>query len=367
MMNQREISTVLDHIGRFVGEPRMAGLNDKQLLERFANQRDEQAFAVLVRRHGARVLGVCRRVVQQAQEAEDVFQATFLVLARKAAHVNWHESVGNWLYEVAYRLAHKARQEMTRRRVHEQRAAVTQGSEPRPEWMWRELSSILDDELSRLSPKHRMPLLLCYLEGMTQDEASRKLGWSLRTLRRRLEYGRKILRARLTGRGLVLPAVLVTANLSGQEIGSVSVAQVEGTVRAATAFASGKAEMGPTHIKAAALAEGGLKAMLLDKLRRVVAAIVVVCMAAGGTGMFLHGALAEKPVAPEQRDPAATPAKAADDSANDHQALQGTWTCWTTQTPVVNGQPLPPVRKRITWVIDGDKMLRASDDGFIEL
>src|SRR5207245_3650142 len=151
--------------------------------------------------------------LHHTQDAEDVFQATFLVLARKAGSVRWRPSVGNWLYEVAYRLASEAKGKAARRRVHEQRAAKVIKPEPASEAVWGELCAVLDEELRRLPMRFRTPLLLCYLQGRTRDQAARELGWSLRTLDRRLERGREQLRIRLTRRGVTLSAALLATGL----------------------------------------------------------------------------------------------------------------------------------------------------------
>src|SRR5262245_15562192 len=159
--------------------------SDRQLLRRFAAARDEAAFAELVARHGPLVRGVCRRVAGDAS-ADDAFQATFLVLARRAGTLRWGGAVGPWLYAAARRVALKARAAEARRRRRE-RAAAPPAAEPVADPGWRELLAVLDEELRRLPERYRAPLLACYLEGRTQDEAARQLGWSVGTLRRRLE------------------------------------------------------------------------------------------------------------------------------------------------------------------------------------
>src|SRR5262245_10696748 len=156
---------------------------DRQLLERFVSQRDQEAFASLVRRHGPLVLGVGRRILHHQQDAEDVFQATFLLLARHAASRRWQPSIAGWLYCVAYRLAIRAGAQGVRRRQVERAAGSLSAatSEDRPD-----LCTTLDEELQHLSDQFREPLVLCYLEGRTRDQAAGQLGWSLRTLERRL-------------------------------------------------------------------------------------------------------------------------------------------------------------------------------------
>src|SRR5207248_1968751 len=208
--------------------------SDRELLERYARRRDEAAFAALVDRHGPLVLGVCRRVLPQRHDAEHVFQAAFLVLARKAAGVRWRESVGGWLYQVAYRLARKARAVEHRRRARERLAANAPRPEPAAALTWDEARAVLDEELDRLPEKYRLPLLHCYLEGQTRDQASRRLGWSLRTLDRRLDQAKTLLRHRLTRRGVTLPAALLTAGLAQPATASVPAALLTSTLRSAT-------------------------------------------------------------------------------------------------------------------------------------
>jgi RNA polymerase sigma factor (sigma-70 family) len=217
-----------------------AGGADHQLLERFAAG-DEAAFAALVQRHGPMVLGLCRRLLGETGMAEDVFQATFLVLARRAGSIRKRASVSSWLYGVARRLAHKARRGDSRRRRHERLAAQSRPTHGSPDAGWAELLAVLDEELARLPERARAPLLLCYLEGCTQDEAARFLGWSVGTLRRRLAWGRDLLRRRLTRRGATLSAGLFALLLAPQAAtAAVSDSLVLQTARTAIAFAAGK-------------------------------------------------------------------------------------------------------------------------------
>ncbi|HKA07110.1 MAG TPA: RNA polymerase sigma factor, partial [Gemmataceae bacterium] len=189
---------VLTRFCRTLASPALAGLSDRELLERFAAQRDEAAFAVLLDRHGPLVHGVCRRVLHDDHLADDVFQAVFLVLARKAGSIRRSEMLANWLFGVALRLAKNARQKEARRRRLERGSPVTV---PSDQSISNDLLTILDEELQRLPADCRAPLLACYHGGRTQDEAARELGWSVRTLRRRLERGRELLRLRMARRG----------------------------------------------------------------------------------------------------------------------------------------------------------------------
>jgi RNA polymerase sigma factor (sigma-70 family) len=180
-----------------MGEP-----TDSQLLKRFARQQDEAAFAALVKRHGPMVLAVCRRILRDAHDADDAFQATFLVLVRKAPVIARPELLGNWLYGVAYRVAVKARIIAARRSERERQVPAMTLSDPLSDVTGRELRAVLDAELSRLPEKYRAPLVLCYLEGKTNEQAARLLGWPIGSISGRLARARELLRERLLSRGL---------------------------------------------------------------------------------------------------------------------------------------------------------------------
>src|SRR5262245_60324533 len=204
--------------------------SDEQLLADFLGRRSDEAFAALLGRHGPMVLNVCRRVLHDAHTAEDVFQATFLVLADRAGTVRKRASLAGFLHGVAYRLAVRARRR--RRSVQSPPADVCDRAVAPPDGLaWQEMLDILDDELGRLADQYRAPLVLCYLEGRTQDEAARQLGWGLNTLRRRVAQGRRLLEARLRGRGVTLPAALAGVLAAGA-------AAVPGPLRAATLAAA---------------------------------------------------------------------------------------------------------------------------------
>jgi RNA polymerase sigma-70 factor (ECF subfamily) len=210
-------------------------LSDAILLERFVMRREEAAFAALVRRHGPVVVGTCRRVLRSEHDIEDVFQTTFLVLARKAALIGWRESVAGWLCAVAHRLALGARADVSRQRRRE--TSITRlthsdwdvvppaagdgvqerwhaPDDPLAEAQRRDLREVLDDELLHLPEKYRAPVVLCYLEGRTHAEAARELGWPAGSMSRRLDRARRILKQRLVGRGVSLALGLVAASLA---------------------------------------------------------------------------------------------------------------------------------------------------------
>ncbi len=275
------------HINRVVGQLRRVALgtidaqrSDAQLLEGFVARREPAAFELLLHRHGPMVLGVCRRVLRNEADAEDAFQATFLVLVKKAASVVPREQVGNWLYGVAFRTAMKARAMSGNRQARERLAGTTRRTEYAPAEPWPELQAILDEELERLPAKYRTPVVLCDLEGKTHREAARLLGWPDGTLATRLRAARRLLAGRLTRRGLALSTGAVAA-LVAQNAASAAVpaALIEATARAAIGSAAGA-----VSVKVAALTQGVVKAMLIAKLKNVAGMLLVAAMLAVGAG-----------------------------------------------------------------------------------
>jgi RNA polymerase sigma factor (sigma-70 family) len=207
----RAATALLLQMMRSAPQASLSGASDRDLLCRFAAGNDQAAFAALVRRHGGMVLGVCRRVLPNLQDAEDACQATFLVLARKSrGPIHWQSSVASWLYATARKVAHNARLAARRRARREARVAVPEAMQPLDEISGRELLAALDEELERLPAHYREPLVLCYLEGLTRDEAAVRLGVPPGTIKIQLERGRKRLGAALTGRGWGLGAGLLT-------------------------------------------------------------------------------------------------------------------------------------------------------------
>src|SRR4051812_5492279 len=212
-MTNRRASSALQEAGHLLTAHRLGvALSDEQLLERFLAHRDETAFAALMQRHGPMVLGVCRAVLRHPQDAEDAAQSTFLVLAKKAAAIRQHSSLASWLHGVAYRLAMKARAAQVRA-SQEQRPGRPSPS-PMDDLTWRGLRQGLHEDLRRLPESYRLPLVLCSLEGQTQDEAARRLGWTTGMVKGRLDRGRALLRRRLTRRGLTLAVPLLATSLA---------------------------------------------------------------------------------------------------------------------------------------------------------
>jgi RNA polymerase sigma-70 factor (ECF subfamily) len=204
MVNGSGVNPVVRFLHTFFNAQALARLSDGQLLERFLAGRDAAALEALMRRHGPMVLGVCRRVLRDYHDAEDAFQATFLVLARRAASIWPREKVGNWLYGVAYQTARKARAVRAKRRVREVPASGAPEPEAPSDVPRSDLAELLDHELSRLPDRYRTALVLCELEGKTHADAAERLGWPVGTLSGRLSRARAMLARRLTRRGVLL-------------------------------------------------------------------------------------------------------------------------------------------------------------------
>jgi RNA polymerase sigma factor (sigma-70 family) len=299
---------LLQLIRHAVEGQRAGQLPDRELLRRFAGARDQAAFCALLRRHGPMVLEVCRGVLGNEADAEDAFQATFLVLVQKSGSVRKAASLGSWLHGVAYRTALKARARSAARRVHERRGPVGPASEA-DDRTWHEARQVLHEELGGLPERYRAPLVHCYLQGKTQDEAAALLGVSRATLKKRAERGRALLRARLVRRGLGPAAVLAapawpTAPASAGLPGAL----VSSTARAAALWAAGHAV--PAALlspAAAALANEAMTPVSLTKLKLAAAVLLLV----GVLGVVIRGSAppphAPAPVPGRGRQPKAPP------------------------------------------------------------
>jgi RNA polymerase sigma factor (sigma-70 family) len=273
----------LNHIVRRLREAALGGRPDADLLRAYVHRRDEAAFEALVRRHGPVVLGVCRRVLRNRADAEDCFQATFLVLVRKARSIRRPESLGSWLYGVAFRVAQKARAAGIKRRAKEAKVMPREETTADPT---DDLLALLDLEIANLPQKYQTPLVRCDLGGKTRKEVAQELGCAEGTVASRLARGRVLLARRLARHGLGLSGGALAAMLSENAAAAcVPAALVSSTVQAATLYAAGQA----VAAKVAALTEGVLKAMLLNKLKAGAAVLVIAGLLATAAGAVVVG------------------------------------------------------------------------------
>lgn len=335
-MATSQMSEVLEHLRRTVLPHEDAGRSDGQLLQDYLSRREEAALAVLVRRHGPVVWGVCRRILRQPHDAEDAFQATFLVLVRKAASIASRDLVANWLYGVAYQTAMKARATAAKRKARERQVIEMPDAEVVRQDLWHDLQPLLDQELSRLPDKYRTPIVLCDLQGKTRKAAALQLGCPEGTVAGRLARARNMLAKRLARHGLpVSGAALAAALAQNTASASLPIPVASATIKAAHIFAAGQAAaQSVVSVKALALAEGVLRAMLLSKLKIPAALLVALVVFATGAASLAERARTDKPadLAPEHEADQTTKEKAGHD-----------WPQWRgpNRDGVVQGVTLP--------------------------
>jgi RNA polymerase sigma factor (sigma-70 family) len=298
------IRIVLEHLRKAVVAGNAGILTDAQLLEYYLADQDEAAFEALVRRHGPMVLGVCKRVLGNAHDAEDAFQATFLVLVRKAASIRPGGRVGNWLHGVAYRTALKARGTARRRRVRETVVSRNEALPPNQPDDWR---PVLDEEIERLPEKYRAALVLCDLEGKTHKEAARRLGWADGTLSTRLIRARQMLGERLSRRGVTVSTAALSAALAEHPAAAcVPATLVTAAVQVQRLVSLANSGAIPPGISV--LMEGAMRSMAMVKAKKLAALAVILVGTIGlGVGGYQH-LPAEEPVTTDAPTPVAAPA-----------------------------------------------------------
>jgi RNA polymerase sigma factor (sigma-70 family) len=339
--------------------------SDRTLLQRFAVERDEAAFTVLVERHGPMVLDVCRRVLHDAHEAEDACQATFLVLARKCGSLQQPELLANWLYGVAYRSARKAQRQKVRYCAHAMRGASMRATDATAELVWQDLRPVLDEELDRLPAKFRAPVVLCYLEGLKAEEAARRLGCPRGTILSRLARARQRLGSRLAKRGLALSSgflgLLLTRKATASE--SLSIEFVKSTVSAARLFAipqtAGARRIGE---RVNSIAQGVLTAMILAKLKYIAMFVLVFGVGLVGitTAVWIGLALGAQHGVVSATETQGPVDEQSSNAEQDKQRLQGAW----REVGLENaGGKVPPEQlKTFRWIIEGDGFLMVDDN-----
>ncbi len=295
-MVQSKGGGVARELGTLWSTGTLTGASDAQLLQRFTLDRDataELAFRELLERHAPMVMGVCRQIVRRPQDVDDAFQATFLVLVRKARSIQVRESLGPWLYRVAYRTAQRARVSASRHAsigLEGVEAVESAGDDG----CALEAAPVLHDEIGRLPEKYRSPIVLCHLEGKSHEEAARVLNWPIGTLSGRLSRGRALLKGRLERRGLAVPMAAISRpflNLSDPPVASL----IASTVKSALLFAASQ----PVAPNVLSLTHGVLRTMLFQKIKIVSLAMLVVGSVSG-----LAGALAMRAVPQAVQQPA---------------------------------------------------------------
>lgn len=295
---------------------RRAGLTDAQLLERFVTQQDEAAFEVLLWRHSAMVLGLCRRILRQEQDAEDAFQATFLTLARRAASISSRQALGSWLYKAAYRIALAARRESVLRSARAQALRFRLPSTIPAGDANYDLQALVDEEIQRLPEKYRSAVLLCYFEGKTNEAAAAEMGCPKGTVVSRLARARHRLRRRLAQRGVEAPTLLFS-EAGAAWTTSASRDLSRKTCEAALAKTGLNPASGLVSARVITLAQGAMRTMLWTKVRLTLIGMAVVILGAGGLGVAASAFSGPGPAEPGETAtlaPAAGP-----DSAQDPQ------------------------------------------------
>ncbi|MGP0067374.1 MAG: RNA polymerase sigma factor [Isosphaeraceae bacterium] len=346
---------VLGQIQRLFGHGTVSGLSEGQLLARFVGDRDEVAFEAIVSRHGPMVLGICRRLLDDPHDVEDAFQATFLVLVKKARMLRDRDLLASWLYGVALRVATRSRRDRTRRRSRERSDIAADVSMPADDIERRELWSVLDAEVARLPARFRTPIVLCYFEGLTHDQAAERIGCPVGTVRSRMSKGRELLQSRLTRRGLApTPTLLGAGPISGLAP-AVPPALFFKTLAGASVANGHPIVAGIVSTSAITLTQGVLRTMSMMKWMTLASAVMVLGALGGGIG-----------VAARQQSPEPArkkgPAQAAQSPANPTRKVSSSGE--VVAVAVGPDSSANPVRKALKTAEDGinayEKQLNAA-------
>jgi RNA polymerase sigma factor (sigma-70 family) len=296
-METGHLHPLLCHVRRLAASQTKSSATDAELLGRFVSHRDEVAFTGLLTRHGPMIWSVCRRILADVHRAEDAFQATFLVLVRKAGSISRREHLASWLYGVAFRVALDARAQAARRSQRERVMPEVPTMELAEVTPRCDLSPLLDEEVHRLPTQYRTPILLCYYQGKTNAEAAAELGWAEGTVFSRLARARDYLRKRLQRRGLGMAAGALTATLAQQaSAASLPPGLLQATLDATlSTMTAGVTAAGVVSPSVAALAEGVLQSMFLKKICTGISLVVATLLVAGST-VLVYRAAAETPI-----------------------------------------------------------------------
>jgi RNA polymerase sigma factor (sigma-70 family) len=347
-------SPLLAFIRRLAAAPGHGELTDGELLRRFISHKEQSAFATLLQRHGPMVLGLCRGILLNEQDAEDVFQAVFLVLVRKARAIGKPASVSAWLHGVACRLALKARTAAVRRRVCERQVVPMLASDSQGEVIWRDLQPVLHQEVERLPLCYQLPVVLCYLEGKTNEEAASLLGWPKGTVQSRLSRARERLRVRLTRRGVTVGSGFLAAILTQSAAqAAVPPALAESTLQAALVFVAGAPSAGAISTQVLAHVEG----LLRKKLARVkLTAALLLTFTTLGTGA---GLLMQHTRTPSNAEAAFEEPRAITLDNNSRQGLPGTHSKISDKEKLQGGWVVTAAEKdgRQTDILNGRRLL----------
>ncbi len=382
------------HLQALFNEGAVGALTDDELLDRFNTRRGEAsevAFATLVERHAPMVLATCRQLLGNVHDAQDASQAAFLVLARKARSIRNRQAIGGWLHAVALRIASKAKVAAARRRTHEQRGAdmvMRRADEPASAELWADLHHQID----RLPDRFRLPIVLCYLEGLTHAQAAQKLGWPVGTVESRLARARERLRERLTARGAMTTVPLLSSSaLPEMTPTAAPAAWIEATARAASRFAAGQAATVVASSSVASMTQGMLGTMAFHHVKLAIVFLLAVGVTVTGVMAALRVGAAkaprvaqrtEQPTAPVAEKPAVAPTtiqvggRVLDPNgkplpgARLWLAFQGTDWTWSTRVPQVRAASGPDGRFALI-VADNDpevsralRMTSGMPDGF---
>jgi RNA polymerase sigma factor (sigma-70 family) len=298
-MERGRMGVVVDQFQRLYTGGSIVGLSEWELLRRYLDRGDEAAFRAIVASHGPMVMSVCRRVLGEARDVEDAFQVTFLILAKKAGKLVPGDPIGHWLYGVAYRVALRARSATARRHARERTVASPEMASVEDPASF-ELAQVIDEELTRLPSKYRGPVVLCYLEGLTHEEAARQLGWPVGTVKGRLSRARDLLKGRLSRRGMAPTGLGAMVGLLSGSRALVTPSLIERTAKAALAIAAGRAS-GMVSASAALLLEEGIRTMVFSKLKFGLAALLV--LGTGAAVVAYQGSNGSSEVARSKPDP----------------------------------------------------------------